>query len=114
MCDINWDAIVSVIGIIVNGLLAWWIVYSIQKKQDNERSIKDHFIGEIKGLRDDSKIFLNKTYNGELNQYEVVPSLKLLGITTTHLLNNLSYSFSIEKNYLNSYLVTKLLILVEI
>ena len=105
MCSIDWGPIVSLLGIIINGFLAWRIVKSIQQKQNNERSIKDHFFGEIKDLRLESVDFLKSIYDGKINYSEIIPSLKLLGIKSSHISNSLNSHFKIKKNYFSSYLI---------
>ena len=105
MCEINWEIIVSICGIIVNSILAWWIVSSIQKRQNNERVIKDHFIEEIKELRSNCRAFLSSIYKGEKKYHEIIPTLRLLGMKASHILTALSYGFNIDKDYLNSYIV---------
>ena len=105
MCSLDWGSIVNLLGIIVNGFLAWWIVNSIQQKQNNERSIKDYFFEEIKDFRLESLNLLTLIYDEELNHSEILPSLKLLGIKSSHILNSLNSHFKIKKNYFNSYLI---------
>lgn len=105
MCNINWEVVVNLLGIIVNGILAIWIVNTIQKKQNNERTIKDHFINEVKDFRVDCRQFLNATYNGTKFQREIIPTLKLLGIKSSQLLNTLNYCFNINPQHFNTYLI---------
>lgn len=103
MCDINWEIIVNLLGILVNAILAVYIVKSIQKGVENERSIKDHFFDEIKDLRSDYKSFLNAAYTGKLTNTEIVARLKLLGIKSSDLMNHLHFTCSVDKNYLSQY-----------
>jgi hypothetical protein len=105
MCEINWEILVNFIGIIVNGFLAWWIVNSIQKRMKDERTIKDHFILEIKDLRGDCRGLLTSIFSGKRTPDEMIFSLKLIGIKSTHLLDIFDTNFKISKNYLNQYLV---------
>lgn len=104
MCQINWEVIVELIGIIVNAFLAIWIVTQIQKNQNNERSIKDHFINEVIELRVDCRNFLKSVYLGSKTQNEIISSLQLIGIKSTHLMNVLNFSFRLDKSYLDRYI----------
>ena len=64
MCEINWEIVVNILGIIINGFLAFWIVGSIQKKQSIEKTVKDHFITEIKGdFANGLLFFIEKYFN---------------------------------------------------
>src|SRR5258706_2008947 len=105
MCEINWEIVINALGIIVNAFLAWWIVSSIQKRQNNERAIKDHFTEELKDLRTNCRTFLTAIYQGNKMHREIIPTLKLIGIKASHLMNAFEYGFGMDKNYLNSYLV---------
>jgi len=99
------ESIVNLIGIAINSGLAWWIVSNIQKNQSNERSIKDHFIDEVKELRIDCKNFMTSIYSGKKPHKDIVPSLKLIGIKASQLINVLNYCFRIDKDYFSQYLV---------
>jgi hypothetical protein len=103
MCEANWEVIVNLLGILINGFLAWWIVSNIQKKQNNDRIIKDHFINEVKELRIDCKKFLQKAYNGDCTQNEIITSTRLIGIKSSDILNLLERRLLINHAYLNSY-----------
>lgn len=103
MCEANWEVIVNFFGILVNGFLAWWIVSSIQKKQNNVRIIKDHFINEIKDLRSDCKKFLQKVYSGDCTQNEIITTTRLIGIKSSDLLTIFNRRLLINHAYLHSY-----------
>lgn len=103
MSDQDLENIINCVGIVVNAFLAWWIVSNIQKKQSNDRSVKDHCVSEIKDLREDCRNFLKAVYGGKKKHREIIPTLKLLGIKSTHIMNVLGYGFSLDRSYLNSY-----------
>ena len=57
---------IALFGVLVNAGLAYWIVRTIQNNLTNKRVLKDHFINEIKEIRNDYKTCLNNLYSNKL------------------------------------------------
>ena len=51
-------------SILVTAFMAWWVVKSVQRKLDTERTLKDHFAHEVIDLRKETRDFITKVING--------------------------------------------------
>ncbi|EOR96497.1 hypothetical protein ADIARSV_0281 [Arcticibacter svalbardensis MN12-7] len=80
----NW---IDLLGIIANLLFAWWIVIAIQNKINNKRVLKDHFIQDLKEIRNDYRLFFINIDKGVLLPNEILPWFKLMNIKVKDLLD---------------------------
>jgi hypothetical protein len=97
---------ISIVGIVVNSVLAWWIVRTIQNRLTNKRVLKDHFIGEIKEVRAEYKNFLNNLYANKAAVSSVIPWFKLMNIKVADLMELINKKYLVEKSKLNPYQTT--------
>lgn len=95
--------IITIISIVVNGILALWIVKVIQASFANRRTLKDHFISEVKDLRVEYRTVLNNIYAKKLNSKEVIPWFKVMNIKVNDLMDCLNREFNVEKFALDPY-----------
>lgn len=96
----NW---IDLIGIIVNAGLAYWIVKTIQNKLTNKRVLKDHFINEIKDIRNDFKNCLNNLYSNKTNPHRIIPWFKLMNIRVNDLMTLMNDKYKIDEKKLDPY-----------
>ena len=102
-------AIISVavdcFGILVAALVAVWVVYSIQKRIDNQRSIKDHLVNETVEIRRLYREIIEKITNGECRPKDVKRQLRLLSARVTDLISlaNIQFKKSVGKDFLLAY-----------
>lgn len=94
---------IALIGVIVNSILAYWIVRTIQNKLTNKRVLKDHFINEIKEIRNDYKTCLNNLYLNTTHPHRVIPWFKLMNIKVTDLMTLINTKYKIDKDKLKPY-----------
>ncbi len=94
---------IGLLGIIVNSALAIWIVRTIQNRLKNKRVLKDHFITEIKEIRNDYKACLNQLYSNKTKAYSVIPWFKLMNIKIDDLMGIMHTKYGIDKNKLAPY-----------
>jgi len=94
---------IDLIGILVNSLLAIWIVRTIQSKLTNKRVLKDHFINEIKEIRNDYKTCLNNLYTSQSVAKRVIPWFKLMYIKVDDLMKLINQKYAIDKKMLSPY-----------
>jgi hypothetical protein len=90
-------------SVLINGFLAFWIVRTIQDKLANRRVLKDHFISEIKELREQYKTQLNNLYLGKCTPKELLPWFKLMNIKITDLMKVIGEKYKIDKDILKAY-----------
>ena len=94
---------ISIASIIVNAILAIWIIKTVQDKVNNKRILKDHLINEIKEVRDEYRFFLNQLFSNKIKPSHIAPWFKLMNIKINDLLDLISQKGSIDKNILNPY-----------
>ena len=100
MTGTDW---ITLIGILVNAGLAFWIVRTIQNRLTNKRVLKDHFINEVKEIRNDYKTCLNNLYSNSTHPHRIIPWFKLMNIKVEDLMTIIQSIYSIEKNSLKPY-----------
>lgn len=94
---------ISIAGIVVNSVLAVWIVRTIQNKLTNKRVLKDHFIMEIKEIRIEYKCFLNNLYSSKTVAKSIIPWFKLMNIKVNDIMDLINEKYNIDKAILNPY-----------
>lgn len=97
--------IISIIGIVINSVLAIWLITSLQKNLANKRYLKDHIIEEIKDLRNEYKKFLNDLYIGKLKPKQILPWFKLMNIKVKDTMDIINSKYHIDKDLLKNYQV---------
>lgn len=94
---------ISIMGLLVNAFLAFWIVKTIQNRLANKRVLKDHFISEIKEIRNEYRNCLSNLYSCKTHPRIVIPWFKLMNIKVNDVMSVLNSKYSIDKNYLLPY-----------
>lgn len=94
---------IDLIGIVVNFFLAVWIVITIQNKLTNKRVLKDHFISEIKEIRNEYRNCLSNLYSDQTHPKRVIPWFKLMNIKVDDLMSLISKKYKVKTNYLYPY-----------
>ena len=95
--------VIVLLGIVINALLAYWIVHTIQYKLTNKRFLKDHFIDEIKEIRNDYKVCLNNLYSNNTHPHRVIPWFKLMNIKVDDLMAMINTTYGININNFKPY-----------
>lgn len=103
LCTLKTGDWIALLGVIINSALAYWIVRTIQYKLTNKRVLKDHFINEIKDIRNDYKTFLNNLYSNSTQPQRVIPWFKLMNIKINDLMTHINTKYKIDKNKLKPY-----------
>ncbi|MEO8148058.1 MAG: hypothetical protein ABI723_10495 [Bacteroidia bacterium] len=94
---------IDLLGIVVNGGLAYWIIKTIQDKLTNKRVLKDHFIDEVKELRNEYKNCLSNLYLNKTHAKNVAPWFKLMNIKVTDIMLLIYDKYEIDINHLDPY-----------
>ncbi len=95
---------ISIIGIIVNALITLYIVDSVQRKLNNNRILTDHFIAEIKILRDDYRLFFKELEANTIQTSKILTWFKSMSIKTNDLLEIIhSKNSRIDKDVFLTY-----------
>lgn|SRR5690554_1106261 len=102
---LNTSDYISVVGIIVNSLLAIWIVRTLQSNLANKRYLKDHLIQEIKNLRNEYSKFLNELNSGNMKPQKVAPWFKLMNIKVHDTMELVNEKYKVDKDLLKNYQV---------
>lgn len=93
----------TALSILVTAFMAWWVVRSVQRKLDTERTLRDHFAHEIIGLRKESRDFIADLLKGGMTAKTIKYRHNQLRAHITDLLNILNKKYQINKTVLKAY-----------
>jgi hypothetical protein len=96
----DWIAIAA---IIINGGIGIWIINTLQNGLTNKRTLKDHFIDEIKEIREEYKSYFNNIYCHQINPVTVLSWFKLMNIKIEELMDVINKKYKINKELLKPY-----------
>ena len=103
MIYITTNNIISIISIIIQSLIAIWVVKTLQKRLAKQRYLKEHLIQEVKLIKDEYKTFLQNLQTGRIRPKYVAPFLKLMN-TKIEDLNEIMYlKYDFDKYELKEY-----------
>lgn len=87
----------------MNILIAVGIAYVLQNKFTNKRTLKDHFISEVKEIRSEYRTFLTDLYSNTSSPRELLSWFKLMNIKVGDLISIVNQKYEIPENFFNSY-----------
>ena len=93
----------TTLSILVTAFMAWWVVKSVQRKLDTERTLKEHFAHEVIGLRKETRDFITKVINGGMKAKDIKFYHNHLRAHITDLQNILFKKYKINKTFLKAY-----------
>lgn len=102
-CIISTSDWINIASTIVNIFIAFWITYILQNKFTNNRTLKDHFINEIKEIRAEYKNFMNRLYSNSTNPKELLPWFKLMNIKVGDLVIIMKDRYNIPNDIFTPY-----------
>jgi hypothetical protein len=102
-CSLGVSDWIELTAIIVNMGLTYWIVKTIQNKLTNKRVLKDHFINEIKDIRNEYKSCLNNLYSSNTHPQRVIPWFKLMNIRVNDIMILINEKYKIDIKKLEPY-----------
>lgn len=85
--------IIAIADIVVSAVFGIWIATAITKSQTKERFLKDYFINEISGIKEDCKIFFDDICYDKKSAKDIKIGLKLLSMRLSALETNILSSF---------------------
>ena len=94
---------VTALSILVTAYVAVWVVRSVQRKLDTERTLKDHFAHEVIGLRKEARDFIKDVIKGGMKAQDIKYNHNHLRSHITDLQNILNQKYSINKACLKAY-----------
>lgn len=105
---------ISIAGILVELLLAVWIIKKIEEKSASKRALKDLLISEIKDIREDYRLFFSELINDDLDVKLIIPNFKSRNIRNTNLLQLLKQQkYITSESVLNTYMFDLLQIITD-
>lgn len=104
--------IVSIADIIISAGVAVWIVHTLQKTIDNERSTKDYCISEISKIQTEFRDLMSSAIAGQENTKLFKIKFNKLTVKVNALMKLLNKKYSIPINILCPY-QTELLMKIE-
>jgi len=93
----------TAMSILVTAFMAWWVVKSVQRKLDTERTLKEHFAHEVIDLRKETRDFITKVINGGMKAKDIKYNHYHLRAHIRDLQNVLFQKYKINKTLLKAY-----------
>ena len=94
---------VTALSILVTAYVAVWVVKSVQRKLDTERTLKDHFAHELIGLRNEARSFIRDVISGGMKAKDIKYNHNHLRSHITDLQKLLNQKYDISKTFLTAY-----------
>lgn len=96
---------IAVGGIVVNAILAVVVIITVQNKFTNRRVLKDHFIDEVKEIRNEYNEFLTELRSNTMHPHKIIPWFKIANLKVNDLMKILNKKYNINQNHLKPYQV---------
>lgn len=93
----------TLLGIIVGGYIAVWVVRSLQRQLNNEQSLKDYFGKELIGIRDGYRQLLDGIQSESLKPVAINSQLKRLNRRLNDLMLFLNTEFEEDPKIFQKY-----------
>ena len=93
----------TALSILVTAYVAVWVVRSVQRKIDTERTLKDHFAREIISLRKEARSYISDVIKGGMKAQDIKYNYNHLRSHITDLQNILNQKYNINKACLRAY-----------
>lgn len=93
--NFDFSNFIDFLAIVVNSILAIWIVKTIQNKLTNKRVLKDHFISEIKDVRTEYNDYMKDIYADRIVPQETLRWFKLLNVKRIHLMSDITSIYKV-------------------
>ena len=100
------DIIVNVLGIFVTAGVSIWIVKTVQKKLNNERSLKDYFISEVSNIQTEYRNLISSVLSSKESPKLLQVKFYNLGAKVNSLMGLLEQRYSIPRDLLYEYQIT--------
>lgn len=95
---------ITALGVVVTGFMAFWVANTIQRKIDNERTLKDFYVSEIKALREEARSLINHyVVGGSQTAEQMKTSHFVLQTHINDLLRSLRHQYAIGNTYMQAY-----------
>lgn len=88
---------INIANIVVTASIGLLIAHVIQNNLTKERFEKEHFIGEVKDIRDQYKQFINKLYCGRKSSKDIKEWFKIMSNKVKTLEESLKLRFNINE-----------------
>lgn len=95
--------VIALLDIVIMAFIAIWVVQSVQRKLDSEKTLKDFFSKELIDLRTDLRRFIDQLIMGGREAQSIKREHHLLNVRIQDLLSALNKKFGVDKRYLKAY-----------
>lgn len=95
--------LVDLFGIFVTTSVSIWIVKTIQKRLNNERSTKDYFIGEVSVIQNEYRNLLSSVMSSKESPKMLKVKFNNLNTKVNSLMKLLATKYKIQENLLAEY-----------
>lgn len=103
---INVSDLLTVFGYVINILLAYWLIRTVQKRADSKRFLKEHVIEEIKDCREVYRVFLKDLYNCKISARDVIPWFKNFNMRYNEISEIANKKYNIDKDVFDDFILS--------
>lgn len=100
-CDFSTDNIINLSSIIINLIIAGFIVLFLQKKYADGREVKNYLINELKQVQTEYKEFSNKLIYDKVDGKFILSWFKVINVKLGHLKFFMKDELEIDDDRLN-------------
>jgi hypothetical protein len=99
MIVLSTSDLISLLGIILNIILVFWITTTIQGRMNNSRLLKDFFMNEIKCLKNDYDVYISGLLNDENLPKNIKSDFNNYDLSFNNLIHHLNSKYSVNLDY---------------
>lgn len=107
MCSISfaqdWLSIIDTVITLLGWGITLYIASTISRKIDSERTLKNHFIEEVKSIRDNEESIFNYVIENQIRPQQLKNLTGNLNTRVGDLMNLLMTQYGISEDFLNAF-----------
>lgn len=71
---------IQIVDILLTGIIGIWLAVIVERNLTKSRFLREYFVEEIKGIRDEYKVFFNDVYKGRNSAVSIKDWLKVMSL----------------------------------
>ena len=99
----DWLGVINAVISLAGWGITLYIAVTINRKLDSERTLKNHFIEEVKTLRNHEEVIFNYILSNKIKPQQLKSMMGSLNINVSDLMNLLNKQYGIDDGYLNDF-----------
>lgn len=99
----DWLSIINTVITLAGWGVTLYIASSISRKLDSERTLKNHFIDEVKAIRDNEEAIFKYVIENNIRPQQLKSMMGNLNTRVGDLMNLLKSQYGVADNFLNAF-----------